>query len=163
VHHVALGQFLSMVPVLDVWRARVDYPTLKAKVEELAKQWGAIQVLIEESGTAIGLLDELKRRVRGLTGIKPDRDKLTRMSIASAAFEAGQVYFPERASWLAELEAELFSFPGGRHDDQVDSISHMLNHAKSSTVLNLIRFGRACRLKSLPTVWPYWSIGHGSY
>jgi phage terminase large subunit-like protein len=33
---------------------------------------------------------------------------------------------PERASWLPDLEAELFSFPGSRHDDQCDSISQAL-------------------------------------
>ena len=62
------------------------------------------------------------------------RTTQTRMSIASAIFEAGQVHFPERASWLPELEAELFSFPGGRHDDQVDSISQALNHGKLSSL-----------------------------
>jgi predicted phage terminase large subunit-like protein len=118
--------------LLDLWRHRVDYPNLKAKVEQLARQWRARQVLVEESGTAIGLLDELRIRVPGITGIKPDRDKETRMAIASAIFEAGQVHFPERASWLADLEAELFAFPGSRYDDQVDSISQALNHGKSS-------------------------------
>jgi phage terminase large subunit-like protein len=34
----------------------------------------------------------------------------------------------ESAPWLPILEAELFSFPGGRHDDQVDSISQALAH-----------------------------------
>jgi predicted phage terminase large subunit-like protein len=118
--------------LLDIWRDRVDYPTLKSKVPELATQWGAHQVLIEEAGTAIGLLAEL--RVKGLTGIKPDRDKVTRLSIASALFEAGQVHFPERARWLPKLEVELFSFPGSRYNDQVDSISMALNHVKSSPV-----------------------------
>jgi len=33
---------------------------------------------------------------------------------------------PERAPWLADLEAELFAFPGGKHDDQCDSISQAL-------------------------------------
>jgi predicted phage terminase large subunit-like protein len=88
----------------------------------------ANQVLIEEAGTAIGLLQELKRHVPGLKGIKPDRDKETRMSIASAKFEAGQVYLPEQASWLPELEAELFAFPGSAYDDQIDSISQALNN-----------------------------------
>jgi phage terminase large subunit-like protein len=48
------------------------------------------------------------------------------MAVASAKIEAGQVYFPEQARWLAVLEAELFVFPVGRHDDQVDSISQAL-------------------------------------
>jgi predicted phage terminase large subunit-like protein len=83
--------------LLDVWRKRVDYPTLKGAVVELARRWDAKQVLVEETGTAIGLLQELKFQVPGIVGIKPDRDKETRMSTASAKFEAGQVYLPERA------------------------------------------------------------------
>lgn len=118
--------------LLDVWRGRIDYPTLKAKVAELAEKWDVDQVLVEEAGTAIGLLQELRLRVHGIIGIKPERDKETRMSVASAKFEAQQVYFPAQASWLPELEAELFSFPGSRYDDQVDSISQALNHDRSS-------------------------------
>ena len=118
--------------LLDVWRKRVDYPTLKAAVVEVAKRWNAHQVLIEEAGTAIGLLQELKFMVSGIKGIKPERDKETRMSIASAKFEAKQVYLPERASWLAELEAELFAFPGSRYDDQIDSISQALNNGHTT-------------------------------
>jgi len=120
-------------------------------VEELAKQFGANQVLIEEAGTAIGLLAELKGRVRGLTGIKPDRDKETRMAIASSAFEAGQVHFPERAPWLAELEAELFAFPASRYDDQVDSISQAINHTRSSSLWTWHKFAQA----PLPTLYRY--------
>ena len=48
------------------------------------------------------------------------------MSGQSAKFESGQVYFPHEASWLRELEAELFAFPASRHDDQVDSVSQAL-------------------------------------
>ena len=31
------------------------------------------------------------------------------------------MFLPERASWLADFEAELFAFPGSRNDDQCDS------------------------------------------
>jgi phage terminase large subunit-like protein len=48
------------------------------------------------------------------------------MAVASAKVEAGQVLLPERATWLPDLEAELFAFPGSRHDDQCDSISQAL-------------------------------------
>jgi predicted phage terminase large subunit-like protein len=120
--------------LLDVLRERFDYPTLKLRVEEHAKRWQADQVLVEESGTAIALLQELSCRVQGLTGVKPEKDKETRMSIASALFEARQVHFPERASWLPVLEAELFAFPGSQYDDQIDSISQALNHDSASSL-----------------------------
>lgn len=77
------------------------------------------------------MLEELKFGIFGVIGIKPDRDKISRMSIASAAFETGQVFFPEHAPWLPELERELFSFPGGKFDDQVDSVSQALNYGRS--------------------------------
>lgn len=64
---------------------------------------------IEETGTAIGLIDELGYRCYGLVGVRLDRDKVARM--ASAKFEAGNVYLPESALWLADLEAELFALP----------------------------------------------------
>jgi predicted phage terminase large subunit-like protein len=37
------------------------------------------------------------------------------------------VLLPSWAPWLEVLEDELFSFPQGRHDDQVDSISQALD------------------------------------
>jgi predicted phage terminase large subunit-like protein len=120
--------------LLDVWRKRVDYPTLRTNVEEHARIWKAEQVLIEESGTAIGLIEELRFRVSGVIPIRPDQDKISRMSMTSATFEAGQVHLPERAPWLADFEAELFAFPGSRHDDQVDSVSQALLHGKRSSV-----------------------------
>jgi phage terminase large subunit-like protein len=46
--------------LLDVWRNRVDYPTLKTAVRALYAKWRPHVVLIEESGTAIGLIEELQ-------------------------------------------------------------------------------------------------------
>ena len=112
--------------LLDVWRKRVDYPALKANVQAQAKKWGARRVLVEDTGTGTSLVQELRSQISGIIAVKPEGDKVSRMSVASANFEAGQVYFPKRAPWLPDLEAELFVFPVGRHDDQCDSISQAL-------------------------------------
>jgi hypothetical protein len=63
---------------------------------------------------------------------KPEYDKKTRMGIQAAKFENGQVFFPKEAPWLRDLEEELFAFPNGRHDDQVDSISQALSYESPS-------------------------------
>ena len=112
--------------LVDVWRQRVDYPTLKASVQTLAKKWNARRVLVEDAGAGTSLVQELRGRVSGIIAVKPEGDKVSRMAVASAKFEAGQVFLPERASWLPDLEAELFALPGSRHDDQCDSISQAL-------------------------------------
>lgn len=112
--------------LVDVWRGRVDYPSLKAKVVELAKAWKARRVIVEDAGAGMMLMQELPQKVPGLVAIRPEGDKATRMAAASAKFEAGQAFLPKQAPWLADLEAELFAFPGSRHDDQCDSISQAL-------------------------------------
>ena len=40
--------------------------------------------------------------------------------------QSGQIFLQNEASWLEQLELELFSFPLGRYDDQIDSISQAL-------------------------------------
>jgi predicted phage terminase large subunit-like protein len=112
--------------LVDVWRGRVDYPALKTQVQSQARSWKARRVLVEDAGAGISLVQELRSKVPGIIAVKPEKDKVTRMAVASAKFEAGQVLLPERAHWLADLEAELFVFPGSRHDDQCDSISQAL-------------------------------------
>ena len=83
-------------------------------------------MLVEDAGAGISLVQELRGEVDGILAVKPDRDKISRMAVVSAKFESGQVFLPERAPWLADFEAELFAFPGSRHDDQCDSVSQAL-------------------------------------
>ena len=112
--------------LIDVWRKRVDYPELKAAVRTLASRHAANRVLVEDAGAGISLVQELLGEVTGILAVKPDRDKITRMSVVSSKFESGLVFLPEHAPWLADLEAELFAFPGSWHDDQCDSVSQAL-------------------------------------
>jgi hypothetical protein len=41
--------------------------------------------------------------------------------------EAGSVLLPRDADFLDEFLSEIVAFPGGRHDDQVDSMTLFLN------------------------------------
>ncbi len=112
--------------LIDVWRKRVDYPKLKAAVQTLAARHKARRVLVEDAGSGTFLFQELRGEVDGIVAVKPERDTISRMAVASAKFESGLVFLPERAPWLADFEAELFAFPGSQHDDQCDSVSQAL-------------------------------------
>jgi predicted phage terminase large subunit-like protein len=118
--------------LLDVWRRRVDYPDLKAAVQTLADKHKARRVLVEDAGAGTSLVQELRGEVVGIVAVKPDRDKISRMAVVSAKFESGLVFFPERASWLADFEAELFAFPASKYDDQCDSVSQALTEDNCS-------------------------------
>ena len=120
--------------LIDVWRQRVDYPTLKAKVQELARTFRAQRILVEDTSAGTPLVQDLRTLVPGIIAVKPEGDKATRMSVASSKIEARQVFLPEQAAWLPDLEAELFAFPGGRHDDQCDAISQALMDSSGSYI-----------------------------
>jgi predicted phage terminase large subunit-like protein len=113
--------------LVDVWRKRVDYPELKGAVQTQAARFRAQRVLVEDAGAGTSLVQELKWKIPGIIAVRPDRDKVSRMAVISAKFEAGQVFLPDRASWLADFEMELFAFPGSRNDDQCDSVSQALS------------------------------------
>jgi predicted phage terminase large subunit-like protein len=118
--------------LIDVLRGRFDFPTLRTKVFEQAKLHKPSHVLIEDAAVGTALIQELKTADFAVIAVKPEYDKKIRMAIQSAKFENGQVFFPNEAPWLADLEAELFAFPNGRHDNQVDSISQALSYKNRS-------------------------------
>ena len=130
--------------LVDVLRGRFDYPTLKARVVSHAKQHKPRTILIEDAGVGTALVQDLKEASFSVLPIKPEYDKKIRMAIQSAKFEGGRVFFPKQAPWLADLELELFAFPHGRHDDQVDSISQALGYKPPTgwTAESLDGYGR---------------------
>ena len=118
--------------LIDLLRGRFDFPTLRRKVSEQAKLHKASQVLIEDAGFGTALIQDLKTADFSVIAVIPEYDKKIRMAIQAGKFENGQVLLPKEAPWLADLEEELFAFPSGRHDDQVDSISQALAYESPS-------------------------------
>ena len=116
------GKYYAMY----VLRERLDYPALKARAIAHARAYNAHKILIEDAGVGTALIQELKKVGLPAISVKPERNKKTRMSIQSAKFESGLIFFPREASWLADYEAEIFAFPNVRFDDQVDSTSQAL-------------------------------------
>jgi predicted phage terminase large subunit-like protein len=118
--------------LLDVLRERLEYPDLRRRIVAHAQAHRASTVLIEDAGSGMHLAQDLRRegKVRPIA-IRPEGSKVMRMEAQSALIEAGHVLLPAAASWLGDFEAEMNAFPGGRHDDQVDSVSQFLEWASS--------------------------------
>ncbi|MCB9617761.1 MAG: phage terminase large subunit, partial [Sandaracinus sp.] len=116
--------------LLDVLRVRLEYPDLRRKILSQSKHFGADLVLIEDASSGASLSQDL-RREPGIyvKPIKPEGDKIVRLEARTAVIEAGHVWLPESAPWLADFLDEILAFPGGRFDDQVDSFSQFLTWA----------------------------------
>ena len=53
-------------------------------------------------------------------------DAVTLLEAQAVLFANSAVHFPAKAQWPDDLMEELLTFPGVKHDDQVDSISQAL-------------------------------------
>jgi predicted phage terminase large subunit-like protein len=121
--------------LIDVLRRRLEYPELRRSILAHAETHGASTVLVEDAGSGTHLIQDLGRegRLRPIP-IRPQGDKILRMEAESAVIEAGHVLVPDAAPWLGDFQTEIMAFPGGRHDDQVDSVSQFLAWAEKRRV-----------------------------
>ena len=122
--------------VLDVMRARLEYPDLKKIILQHYNRWrlsacSSCGLLIEKKGSGLSLIQDLRRDNIHVIGINPDGDKIMRMAAQSASIEAGAVHLPIHAPWLDEFKKEILAFPASRHDDQVDALSQALQRANA--------------------------------
>lgn len=115
--------------LLDFWKGRVEFPELKKQVNILGNKWQPYAVLIEDKASGQSLIQELDRSSRyPILPIEVEKDKEVRAHTATPIIEAGKVYLPENAPWVADYIDSLASFPNGAHDDDVDSTTQALNY-----------------------------------
>lgn len=113
--------------LLDVYRVRLEFPELRRRIQILRDRWDARLILIEEAGSGIQLLQDLKRDANiSVRGLVPKDDKATRLLSVVHLIEGGQIAVPNDAPWIAEFQREVSLFPNGKHDDQVDSMTMFL-------------------------------------
>lgn len=121
----------SYIYILDVYVARLTFPRLKEMVIELAREYRARTLLIEDASSGQELIQELYALsppgVPTPIARRPEGSKLDRAIGATSAIQSGRLLLPDSASWLGEFTAELLAFPNGKHDDQVDALTQMLS------------------------------------
>jgi predicted phage terminase large subunit-like protein len=123
------------VYVLDVYRARLDYPDLKRKVIQVYRRWRLSAsnciLIVENKGSGMSLIQDLRCDDIHAIAVQPEGDKVMRMNEQSARIEAGAVLLPKQAAWLEEFRREVLVFPNSHHSDQVDAFSQALKRAFS--------------------------------
>jgi predicted phage terminase large subunit-like protein len=129
----------------DVFRDRIDYPTLKRKVIAMAERDHPSAILIEDKSSGQSLIQELRSTTSlPIIAIEPEGNKVFRATDVSTMVEAGLVHLPMAGSlitdhkgrmtntpWLLDFESEFFGFPLTTNDDQVDSTTQYLKWART--------------------------------
>lgn len=135
--------------LLDSVTRRMEFPELKKFVHEHAARWKADLILVEDKSAGTQLVQEfLQGSSVPIKAINPGRaTKSERLNMAATAIEGGKIFLPpdEGYMWMKDFLQELASFPAGKHDDQVDSMSQFINWWKErnrSTDLSFFVGGR---------------------
>ena len=119
--------------LLHVLRRRMEYPELKRAVCEQSEAFNASVVVIEDKASGTQLIQELiDYGLHAVTRYQPQSDKIMRMHAQTAMIENGFVHLPKDAGMASRIPARADGFPGGKHDDQVDSTAQMLDWFKQA-------------------------------
>lgn len=166
--------------LVDIIRAKYDFPELKQRMIRLNTQWrgrGLRAFYVEDKASGQSLIQELKRE-SGMSVIpyKVVHDKVARVNAILPLIEGGRVFIPDEAPWLDDFIDEAVSFPNGNHDDQVDAVTMAIDvlsrtavtpdawalHSDASQSLNnhLPDFGKSLKasVKSMATNWRGWGL-----
>jgi predicted phage terminase large subunit-like protein len=120
-------------------------------VKEMAKQTvGAKgrkpnQHLVEDKANGSAIVETLQDQISGILAVEPEGGKDSRAAAIVPQVEAGQVYLPDGAPWLAEYIGNMAGFPRAKHDDDVDQTSQMLIRMAESATSFATRFAQAHR------------------
>lgn len=108
---------------------RMAYPALKEKAKAWAGAHGISALLIEDKASGQSLIQELRLETSlPVVAIKVDTDKVSRATATIPTWEARRIFLPQGAPWVDKFLEELYSFPKGAHDDQVDAFTQLVNY-----------------------------------
>jgi predicted phage terminase large subunit-like protein len=102
----------------------MEFPRLKQKAIEHYRDWEPDSVIIEKKASGAPLIYEMRSMGIPVQEFTPSRgnDKISRLNAVSDLFASGREWAPA-TRWAEEVIDEVASFPGGDHDDYVDSVS----------------------------------------
>lgn len=120
---VMAKDIIGNVFVIDAQRIRAPFHQVLQFIEQMATKWHPVTIGIEQVQYQAAVIQELLRTTKlPVQGIRPDKDKLTRLLPMVARYEQHLVFHEhDLPGWF---ENELLSFPVGSHDDGVDALAY---------------------------------------
>lgn len=127
------------VILLNRVKGKWEFPDLKRVAKQQYDAWKPDSLIIETKASGQPLVDELRRGGIFVSEYSPGKgqDKLARLNSVTDMFSSGQVWVPEGRRWAEEVVEEWVSFPGGEHDDEVDTMTLCLIRVRKGGLLPL--------------------------
>lgn len=127
-------QFDKGILIRSRIHGRMPYPQLREMTKQKAATDQYSALLIEDKSAGQQVIQELQQTTTlPIKPINPGIDKVARAWVIIPAWETNQIWLPcdedgVPEPWTEHFLAELFSFPNGAHDDQVDAFTQLVNY-----------------------------------
>jgi len=118
---------------------KLTFPALCEKVKEIYQVHQPDAFVVEDRGSGISLIQELRMQGYPVHAFKSDKDKQTRLYACTPYFEAKRIWIPKNKYWAEELVEESSQFPYGAHDDRVDAMSSAILFLRDMGMLDPTR------------------------
>jgi predicted phage terminase large subunit-like protein len=114
--------------LIDRVKARMNFPTTLQAIRNMKRKHKDVgAILVEDKANGPAIISMLQSEIGGIIAINPQGGKVARVNAVSPYIEAGNVYIPRQTEWVHDFVEECASFPKGKNDDDVDSMSQALN------------------------------------
>jgi predicted phage terminase large subunit-like protein len=125
--------------LMGAWQEHLELSKLVEKVAHTCRKFRVDKLLVEAKASGLSVAQEI-RRLYGTEDwavqlINPGSlDKLARVYSIQHLFSEGMVYAPDRG-WADMVIKQCETFPKGKHDDLVDTVSMALRHLRETGLL----------------------------
>lgn len=128
--------------LLEQWRDKVDFPTLKRRairINNFYRGKGLIGHYIEDRASGQSLIQEL--RAESGVAVVPYRipqstDKVARLQSVIGLIEGGRIFLPSNTHFIGDFLEEARAFPNATHDDQIDALTIGLDILSKQSLAN---------------------------
>ena len=130
IHQCANGYYLDP----HFYKARIKYPELRQRIVSENAARPVEMEPIEDASSGSSVIQDLQINTNiPIIPFSAVKDKVTRASIVSPLVEAGKVFLPEDAPWVADFIDNCASFPMVEHDDDIDAFMIALMQISGKT------------------------------
>jgi predicted phage terminase large subunit-like protein len=112
--------------LLDLKRDRLNLVATINAIKVMSSKWKSDFILVEDKANGSAVIEMLKHSISGIIAVNPRGSKEARVQAILPHIESGNVYLPSNEPFTNDFIEECSSFPNGKHDDQVDSMSQAL-------------------------------------
>ena len=128
------GQQHAKVMLMNAWQEKLELHELVQRVAKTMKDMKVDKLLIENKAAGYSVAQEIRRlygHEKWAVQLEDPKsqDKMARLYSIQHLFAEGLIHAPDKA-WSRMVIDQVASFPKGKHDDLVDTVSMAIRHLR---------------------------------